>query len=61
MASSEEVFELARKQNRRSLARALYEWDDGGRWSFDKLPKGVREAFLNQADFLMGRFNIIAK
>jgi hypothetical protein len=59
--TSEELFEMVRKNNRRLLAVALYEWDDGGCGPFDNLPEAQRLACLDQADYVLARFNINKK
>ena len=59
MATSEKVFEVMRKQTRQKLARSLHECSD--LWRIEVLSDVQRDAFLEQADFLLARFNIHEK
>ena len=46
--------------DRTTLARDLYEWDDMDGPDFDRLPEPQREAFFDQADFVIERAAIRA-
>lgn len=50
-----------RQQDRKALARALYEWDDMSCGPFEKLPKHQRDAFLDQAAYVLARYEIKEK